>query len=972
MSRFSRSGLARGVAVLSLAGPSSLLLYHLASGVAAGGAGEGLVPPTLRETLGAAVGSQPYSLTRLFLLKRAMDRVDESYVDPSRVSWDDMYDAALNQVERRVPEALFRREPKGSVLHVTIGSFVTSVGVGEIKTKGQFMQETARVAALLQTHLSDEVPFPEVEYALINGALSTLDPHSILLEPEDSREMEVENSGEFGGLGITIVMREGRLTVEYPLEETPAWKAGVQPDDRIVRINGESTLNMDINEAVSRLRGKVGDPVTVTIERDGWKEPKDFVIIRDKIKMNPVIGELLAGGVGYVRINNFHAVVSTDLATLLDQLRVKNNNQELRGLVLDLRGNPGGYLHQAIEVSDMFLSSGTIVSTVERFNRRVDSKSATSAGTEANYPMVVLVNTNSASASEIVAGALRNNGRAAVVGERTFGKGSVQNLYPNNEDDSQLKLTVARYLTPGDQSIQSVGVPPDVLLEQSIVETHTDKETNKTDPVVTLFWRERLTREADLDHHLGDALPPADAPVYAVRTLNHLDVEENTRRDRRDLSKDNEVQLCRELILAAPPKANRAELLAAAGKVVTTTQRAQSDEIKAAFQSFGIDWTAGDQPAQPQLTVSLDLGPDAVLLAGEAQEELIYVKVTNNGPAPVFQVMAIADSTASWLDGGEFFFGRIDPGQTKVWPKRVQLPEGYRDSVEQVTFKLQDGQRRVLGEEDELVRTVGQLLPRLSYAWSATDAPAVKGTKGDGDGVIEPGETIALRIDVTNNGPGPTDEAFARVKNRAGTAIDLKVGLAELGVIPPGEKRTAELLFEVKGAAPMLELELTVGDQDRYDHAAVWLGGFYDYATQTIDLKLPISQPLRATTLAPPTLSVTNSPPLYVGDAEVVLSGLAEDDVGLRDVIIYQAWEDGEEKLFYQGGGTSLRSLPWTVDATLKEGRNLFVVLTRDDMGLTDIRSVSVWYDPDAAQGASPQASLTQPLGGWPATSALR
>ena len=321
-----------------------------------------------------------------------------------------------------------------------------------------------------------------------------------------------------------------------------------------------------------------------------------------------------------------------------------------------------------------------------------------------------------------------------MVGERTFGKGSVQNLYPNNEDDSQLKLTVARYLTPGDQSIQSVGVPPDVLLEQSIVETHTDKETNKTDPIVTLFWRERLTREADLDHHLGDALPPADAPVYAVRTLNHLDVEENTRRDRRDLSKDNEVQLCRELILAAPPKANRAELLAAAGKVVTTTQRAQSDEIRAAFQSFGIDWTAGDQPAQPQLTVSLDLGPDAVLLAGEAQEELIYVKVTNNGPAPVFQVMAIADSTASWLDGGEFFFGRIDPGQTKVWPKRVQLPEGYRDSVEQVTFKLQDGQRRVLGEEDELVRTVGQLLPRLSYAWSATDAPAVKGTKGDGDG----------------------------------------------------------------------------------------------------------------------------------------------------------------------------------------------------------------------------------------------
>lgn len=938
------------LAVFGVALPASLLVYHLVSD---SDAGANSVPADLMDQLEefATGREQPYALENLRLLRRTMYFVEEKYVDPSRVDPDLMFDEALDDVERRVPEVLFRREPGGRLLHVAVGSYTTTLDLPPIESIGEMTDQLARVAGVLEGRLSDEVPLPEVEYALINGVLSTLDPHSVLLPPEVSKEMDVENSGEFGGLGITITLREGRLTVEYPLEDTPAFRVGLESDDTIVRIDGESTINMDLTEAVSKLRGEVGSEVVVHVEREGWAEPKPFSIERASIKINPVKGELLEGGVGYVRISNFHGLVSNDVTTFLSQFR-RDNGGELRGLVLDLRGNPGGFLHQAVEVSDMFLDSGQIVSTVERGNRNVDEKGASRGNTEADYPIVVLVNANSASASEIVAGALKNRGRAVVVGERTFGKGSVQNLYDNPGDASKLKLTVAKYLTPGEKSIQAIGIPPDILVEQTVVH-----ETEEGDNLIAMYSRERVSREADLDHSLERVDLTGDAPVYSVRHLYVPDTD-SRRSDKLDLATDWQVQFARDLIVGSPDEANRAEVLASVGAVVSTYEKRQEEAIRLAFDAIGLDWQTGPQPSAPKLSASFDLGSDGVLMASD-DEEIVWLRITNDGTEPIHQVMAVSDSTFDFLDGDEYYFGRIDAGETRSWPAKIKMIDGFRDEMGRVEFDFYDAERRELGSSVHMVRTVGQPLPSFQWSYVVTDN-GIAGTRGDGDGIAEAGETVALTLTVQNVGDGASSEAFAKLKNRSGKALDLRTGVLELGEIAPGASVTESFVFQVKGAED-LEVEFVLGDQARYDHAAIWRAGFYGFFTQTEELSIPVGTAADWSARRPPQLEVTRQPTLVTDEGQAVISGVARDDAGLRDVIVYQKGVEHDGKVFFQGGDDGVTTLPFTVDAELEEGWNLFVVLARDGDGLTDISSVNVWYDPS---GEVDLASGTIPIGG--------
>ncbi|MCB9793230.1 MAG: PDZ domain-containing protein [Alphaproteobacteria bacterium] len=936
-----RSPFLRHLAVIGVAALITVPAYHFSANASVGPAPEPHGDWT--ERLQAAVTGSDYDLSRLRLLNRTIYFVDDKYVEPSRIDPEAMFEAALDRVERRVPEVLFRREAGSNLLHVSVGEHSTALELPEIRRTADMVDQLQRVAAVLQHRLSDEVAAPEVEYAMINGVLSTLDPHSVLLPPEASREMDVDNAGEFGGLGISINTPEGRLTIIKPMEDTPAARAGLKAGDLILRIDGESTVNMDVNEAASRMRGPVGEPVTLLVKREGVAENLEFIVVRAKIKIKEVEGELLEGGVGYARIPSFHATVSTDLVNVLARLRRENDGQELRGLVLDLRGNPGGFLHQAIEVSDLFLSSGGIVSTVERGDRRVESRQASRMGTQPEYPLVVLVDAGSASASEIVAGALVNNGRAVIVGERTFGKGSVQNLYKNT-DDSQLKLTVAKYLTPNDKSIQSVGIPADILLKPAVVTERMDKETGQAEPLVALRHREYVSREVDLDHHMEWAEGGGGQSVYELSFLKDIDDTEEEGEEP-DLSHDWEVQFSRDLLLAAPDDANRAEVLASVGSVIATYERREHEHIQQAFSTFGVDWSQGQQPLAPSLDVQLDLGKDGVLKAGAANAETLSVRVTNTGDAPVYQVMAVADSSFDWMDHREFFFGELAPGETRVWPMRVALHEGYRSSVGEVSLKLQDAARTPLGESEHVVEVVGQELPRLTWTWSLSDAG--EGAHGDGDGVAEPGEVVAMEVVVRNEGAGVAPEAFARLKNEAGRALDLEVGAAELGALKPGETATARFLFKVMGGEPELPVELRVGDQAAYDHAAVWRAGFYDNYVTKLPIVVPVGKPLPSGSASAPTVEITRGPSLNEDEVHQVISGMARDDHGVRDVLIYHKAEGTEDKLYFRSGGVDTAALPFSSEVELKPGDNLFVIMVRDTDGLSSVRSVSVWHNPD-------------------------
>ena len=936
-------------------------------------------------SVGSIYGSS-YQLADLQLFDRTRYFVRERYVEPGRVQPEAMFDAALDAVEREVDSVLLVREPGGRLLHVSVGGYTTTLMIDEIDSLDALRARLGQVAAVLQERLDgDQVDLPAVEYAMCNGMLSTLDPHSILMAPDLSKDMNTENQGEFGGLGITITLRKGRLTVEYPLEDTPAYRAGLKAGDHIVRIEEESTINMTLDEAVSKLRGPVGQPVTIMVRRDMWDEDRPFTIVRDTIRINPVEGEVLEGGIGYLRIKSFHANTARDMDAVLAGFR-RDLGGAPKGLVLDLRDNAGGFLTQAIEVSDRFIDNGVIVSTVGSDGHR-DSERASSARTEPDYPIVVLVSAHSASASEIVAGALRNLDRAAVLGERTFGKGSVQHLY-ENADESQLKLTVAEYFTPGDHSIQSVGIPPDVELVPQVVYPggEEDPETGEEDErMVFLLWRDRVTREADLDRHLQAHTLDLEPSATRIAYLRDIKADEQARRqERRDLSRDWEVQLAREVLLNAEGS-RRADVVAAAATVVSRRRDGEAAIIREAFSALDVDWTSGQQPAQPQLEFRVDLGEDGRLVAG--QEEDVTFSLTNIGSAPVYQVMAVSASDNERLDGYEFFFGLIEPGQARSWVQPVKLDHGFPNEVDQIVLDIRDGQGQSLGREALRIEVSGSDVPSFAYRVQLFDDGSGS-SSGDGDGVPEPGEVVDLAFEVTNVGSVDAVEAFAKLRNRSGPTIDLTVGTLELGAPAAGQTVSGRFTFGVRKDEPgeQLELELVVGDNELYDYGAVLRSGFYDYATIGEEITLPFGEgaardaAIQALLVPrePPKLSITRRPELVVDDPWIVLSGQVEDDRGIQDVIVFHTWQDdpalelqrqglfddspeatdaatnsallaGERKVYYRGGSSGITVMPFSVEQELRLGANTFVILAHDDHGLSLARAVSVYYAPPEA-----------------------
>ena len=297
----------------------------------------------------------------------------------------------------------------------------------------------------------------------IKGMIESLnDPHSQWMSPKSYQEMEIEKEGEFGGLGIKITMKDGLLIIVSPIEGTPASRAGLQPDDVILRIDGSSTTGITLNEAVSRLRGKPGTQVNITIQREGEKEPFQITLVRDVIQVPNLKKSLLPDEIGYIRIIGFtNENTANDLKTALINLK----KEKIKGLILDLRNNPGGLLSQAIAVADQFLSSGIIVSTQGREPESAHIYQAHSKGEGLKIPLIVLINEYSASASEIVAGALKDQKRAILTGTKTFGKGSVQSIIPL-DNDGAMAITTAKYYTPSGVSIEGKGIEPDLKVDK--------------------------------------------------------------------------------------------------------------------------------------------------------------------------------------------------------------------------------------------------------------------------------------------------------------------------------------------------------------------------------------------------------------------------------------------------------------------------------------------------------------------------
>ncbi|HEY5672587.1 MAG TPA: S41 family peptidase [Malonomonas sp.] len=390
------------------------------------------------------------------------------------------------------------------LLLCTVGTF--NLAVANQESDYQALELFTDVLSIVRKSYVENVDTTELIYGALRGMLATLDPHSSFLTPDMYQDMKDDTQGEFGGLGIDIMLLDGVLLVVTPIEDTPAFKAGILAGDKIIRIDDQSTKDMELMEAVRLMRGPKGESIRLTIQREGLSEPKEFVITRDLIKLQSVKSRLLEDGYGYVRLSQFQERTAADLKAQLQGLREASAPQ-LKGLILDLRNNPGGLLDQAVSVSDLFLSSGLIVYTEGREAESRLKFQAQKDGTEPDYPLVVLINGGSASAAEIVAGALHDHDRAVILGEQSFGKGSVQSVIPLG-DHSALRLTTARYFTPAGISIQARGITPDILVPQLTPEAQEDAQ--------------RL-REQDMQNHFA---PQKRTPVEAAGEKMEISAED--------------------------------------------------------------------------------------------------------------------------------------------------------------------------------------------------------------------------------------------------------------------------------------------------------------------------------------------------------------------------------------------------------------------------------------------------------------
>jgi carboxyl-terminal processing protease len=816
----------------------------------------GAVPAQARADAGGE-----YRLDRLPILSQVILAVKDNYVDPSRFDPKQMVVSALEAVERTVAEVMVQGDAKSPRLTLTVGGSTRDLDLTGVDSIWKIRTVLGDAMGFIQQHLVAHKDLREIEYAAVNGMLSTLDPHTNLLEPKFFKEMKLQTRGEFGGLGFVIAMRDGNLTVVKVLKGTPAQRAGVRAKDVITKIEEQSTVEMDLQDAVDRLRGKPQTRVAITVQRPG-AESRRLALVREVINVETVPqAKLLDGNVGYIRLSQFSANTTRDLVSAIQAQRALAGGK-LDGLVLDLRGNPGGLLEQAIQVSDLFLSEGVIVKTVGGGDKQKihEVKEANADASDMiDLPLVVIVNNQSASASEIVAGALKNNGRALVIGRQTFGKGSVQVLDDLNDptnpsEQAALKLTIAQYLTPGDVSIQETGITPDVLL----LPGRALKEQ------INYFAPPRTMGEVDLDSHLRN---PADrgsdasrkeearkkrvekAPLELRYLLDEKEdqVAKALRReaagkgaphgDLTDLTpeqvedeeadaepdkvvEDYQIRFARELVKRAP-HGDRSKLFEAAKTLVSERRNDEEQRLEKRLAAFGVDWSTGANaaPARGTPRAAVTLSPPAGKDHRAGETVPWTVTVENKGDAPFRRLRAWTTAEKNpFLDRREFVFGKIAPGERRSWSVPLRVPKGMDSRRDEISLHFEDEAKEAPKDIATSFGVVEVPKPMFAFSVQLEDQQG-----GNGDGLAQRGETFTVRVDVRNAGTGASGEkTWVSLKNLGDEKLFIKKGRDTIGVLKPGEVKSARMEVELKrgSKSDTLPVRVTVYDEKMDEYIA--------------------------------------------------------------------------------------------------------------------------------------------------------
>ena len=946
----------------------------------------------LLPVLGACVvavfflAAEPVSLDRgrevptLKIAENALRHVENFYVE-SGIDYAGMLESGVSNLEAVLDDVLvdFPGGPQDGFV-IRIGGKTRKFAAASPSSPAELESALGEaVSFVLSATGAGEDRIENAEYSVVDGMLKSLDPHSAMISPEIFREFIVDTEGSFGGLGIVVGIRDGQLTVISPIEGTPAHGAGIKTGDRIVQIENESTVNMPLLEAVGKLRGKKGTRVNILVSRKNFPGPRRFSIVRNTIKIESVEGFDLPDGILYVRIRNFQKNTFSDL-----KKEMAKRPGGVSGIILDLRGNPGGLLSQAESVADFFLSSGTILTT--RAKNYSQTHRSSPRRPEYGGKAVVLIDQGSASASEIVAGALKNNRRALVVGSRSFGKGSVQKVF-DFEDGSAIKLTIANYLTPGDVSIQDRGVTPDILVQGALVTGEKVVYGPLPEKRESAEAGEPETPELVVKHidpSLGDTDDGEEVPPETT-----LGRESRLERIREDFH----VNLAGRMLSAE----NRGEMLEVARAVAAE----ELEKIRAAIEKTGIDWSAG-KTENPSVSVEA-VPPRTVFEAGT--ENFLEVKVTNTGENPVYGLRAVTDCENPVYRDGEMLFGKLLPGESKTARVGFSVPRWMATREDRLTLLFRDSGENPASEQALLVRTLADEPPLYSYNYEVVDDGRFS-SAGNGNGSAELEETVVLRVRLRNAGNGTSSKTVATLKNLSGKNVFLEEGRFEFEDFRPGETRDAPFRFRQVGGEGETEFELAVTDEDFREirtqkiilpvtrgerpfaplsgRTAVFrsetelLGGSFAGARATgsaeknsrvrvlgtsdgwtrVEGKNSVSgwvsqKALRAypaggddAELSPLEEKFENPPALLLRDVplstvspEIRIEGSVEDDERVKSVAV---WRDGDKiRLFTPGKKKAPLFFPLELDG----GMNLFIVVARDEKGMISKKTLAVRRD---------------------------
>ena len=743
------------------------------------------------------------------LFQYAIYLVINGFINEDKLNAQKMFETGLQELEIKTEDIFF-----------TIGKEAYQITVGD-QTKSLELLDQKSPKLLLILYLEIVFDFIKLHYRgeklldalridCINGMLRTLDPHSRAFTKQEWEKFYTHIEGEIFGVGMYLEIRDGRLYGSNPIPGGPAHNAGILHQDEIIQIDSESTINMSAEEAVSRIRGAKGTEVILTIQRKGEIQPLIFSIARDRIRVKNVEGTKLPSGVAYLQFTTFS---ENSLKEIQKKLTELGPAKSLRGLILDLRNNTGGLLDQAIAISDFFINQGDIVSISDgtKVQNRVKAKNGKN---EPQYPICILVNENSASGSEVLAGALQKNDRGFLIGSQTFGKGSMQSPYAMGESGAYLKLTIGEYLIPKDISIQGTGLTPDILTRAVTLESHQPD----------LFLDETMVSEKAYESPLVSKFNVKESPRFEIPYLwkSLSDKEMEFKRDSfilgdYDFSKDDEVLMAEKLLLRHEEELfERESFLTKNASYIQSLKESYHEEILEKLALNNIDWTTTSsfsplfleadflqkmEEITAHWTPGTGLNPTSLesklnwqvkpAQKGEIEYKVLEIelKLTNRGNTVLTQIKGKTRSDFLRFKNGEFLFGKMMPGETVTRVLKINLPKYTSGSQRDLHIDISNGTEkisvisaRILLEEE----------PRPEFSFQTqlwVEGKKVYALKQD--------QQATMSLKITNSGKGPCSKGMAYLTHDFKKSIFLEKGREELKPLAPGESQEVRFQFRI-------------------------------------------------------------------------------------------------------------------------------------------------------------------------------